>query len=181
MEKSEIKEYKGYRYITIKMLFGYHHVCGYVEIPREHYLFGKSYCEPIPELEPYNKRVLEGYSGKRGQMAILGYALNQEKSPLPAEMFFDVHGSLTFGDRLMPRGESAPIFEWAMGFDTAHVDDDETTQTHEFCELECRLFIDQLVSIDKAMNDNTLPSPGKPEKTDGVISMQIKELKEDYA
>lgn len=162
MEKSEIKEYKGYRYITIKMLFGYYHVCGYVEIPRGHYLFGKSYCEPISELEPYNKRVLEGYSGKRGQMAILGYALNQEKLPLSAEMFFDVHGSLTFGYRLMHLGESAPIFEWAMGFDTAHVDDDETTQTHEFCELECRLFIDQLVSIDKAMNDNTLPSPRKP-------------------
>lgn len=155
MEKGEIKEYKGYRYITIKMLFGYHHVCGYVEIPKGHYLFGKSYSEPIPELEPYNKRVLDGDSGKRGPMAIFGYALNQEKSPLPAEMFFDVHGSLTFGDKLQPHGESTPIFEWAMGFDTAHFNDDETTRTHEFCEEECRLFIDQLVEMDEELKSES--------------------------
>ena len=34
MEKSDIKEYKGYRYITARMSVG--HVCGYVEIPKGH-------------------------------------------------------------------------------------------------------------------------------------------------
>lgn len=155
MEKGEIKEYKGYRYITIKMLFGYHHVCGYVEIPAGHYLFGKSYSDPIPELEPFNKKVLEGESGKRGPMAIFGYALTaeEEREALAAEMFFDVHGSLSFGNKLHPHSESTPIFEWAMGFDTAHYNDDGTTQTHEFCERECRLFIDQLVKMDEELKN----------------------------
>jgi hypothetical protein len=146
----EVKKYKGYRYVTIRMRFGYGHVCGYVEIPKEHYLFEVGYSDPVPELEPFNKEVLEGASGKRGSMTIFGYALSREDNKvMGADMFFDVHGSLSFGGKLLLRGEGTPIFDWALGFDTAHCDDDSSTQTHEFCEKECRSFIDQLVVMDK--------------------------------
>lgn len=154
IEKSEIKEYKGYRYITVGIPMGY--VCGYVEIPEGHYLFGKDYDEPIMELEPFNKEILEGSAGKRGSLTMFAYSVFPEKkeSPLAADMFFDVHGSITFSGKLILRGEAEPVFDWVMGFDTAHFDDTQETQTHEFCARECEAFIDQLVSIDERLKSS---------------------------
>lgn len=153
MEKSEIKEYKGYRYITARMPVG--HVCGYVEIPKGHYLYGKDYSDPIPELEHFKEEVLNSSQGKRGILSVLTYALKseEERQAMSAEMFFDVHGCLTFGNRLQFRDETETTFEWAIGFDTAHFDDTPQTQTHEFCAKECKYLIDQLVEVDNKLKD----------------------------
>lgn len=153
LEKSEIKEYKGYRYITVRMPVG--HVCGYVEIPKGHYLYKKGYEDPILELEPFKEDIFRGSIGKRGILSLLAYALKceEENQNLTAEIVFDIHGSLTFGDRLQFHNEPEAIFEWAMGFDTAHYDDTSETQTHEYCEKECQYLIDQLVEIDQKLKN----------------------------
>ena len=162
IEKSEIREYKGYRYITARMPIG--HVCGYVEIPEGHYLFGKDYSDPVPELKPFMDELYESSCGKRSNLSILAYAFSsklayafsskEKNQDISAEIFFDVHGSLTFGGCLQFYDEPDIIFEWAMGFDTAHFDDTPRTQTHEFCEKECRSFIDQLVEMDEKLKGN---------------------------
>lgn len=153
MEKSNIKEYKGYRYITARMPMG--HVCGYVEIPRGHYLFEKDYSDPIPELKHFEKELFEGSCGKRSSLSMLFYAFSSKEKnrAISAEIFFDVHGSLTYGNRLQFYDESEIIFEWAMGFDTDHFDDTSRTQTHKFCERECKSLIDQLVEVDKKLKN----------------------------
>ena len=145
-----IKEYRNYKYMTLRMFAG--HVCGYVEIPQGHYLYGKSYIDPIYELAKFNEQVLEGGVGKLGSIPMFLFATRKDnEEPMSADILFDVHGGITYSGKLTNNESPSQCFDWAIGFDTAHFNDDETTQTHEYCESECKRLIDQLVIFDEGL------------------------------
>jgi hypothetical protein len=145
-----IKEYRGYRLLTAEMPMG--HVCGYVEIPQGHYLFGRNYGDEIPELGLIKEKTLNGDVGKRSPLTVLAVGLSQNPE-LRMDAAFDVHGGITFSYKLKRRTEDKQIFDWAIGFDTNHFEDDWDVQNHEYCEQECKRLIDQIIEIDELVEN----------------------------
>ena len=148
-ERSFVKKYKGYRYMTARMPEG--HCCGYIEIPEEHYLYGKNFNEPIPEAKFLLKELQKKRIGKRSPLTILSISFRDDESDVTPEMIFDVNGGINFSRVLKVRNDDNPIFNWAIGFSTDHFNDNKTTQTHKFCEDECKNLIDQLVELDNKL------------------------------
>ena len=89
--------------------------CGYLGVPKVHFLFGKGYGEHCPQLELLVSR--GGPAGNRGILSLVTWN-GKEASP---EIAFNVHGSLTYS------GSSGyPIDRpntWWFGFDCAHAGD----------------------------------------------------------
>src|SRR4051812_35928793 len=93
--------------------------CGYVGIPREHPLFGKSYNDtlnlPVSWFE--GRKVHEGSS----PMQLFGHILSGAKSPgdnCPIGLALQVHGGVNFAEDAPPDHE--PDGHWWLGFDCGH-------------------------------------------------------------
>lgn len=88
--------------------------CGYIVIPEEHPLFGKSYSSRYlcnrDEIETTNL----------GPIAVFAEALREDDGAASLDCILSVHGGLTFSGEcywLQPRSG------WALGFDCSHCDD----------------------------------------------------------
>lgn len=160
-KKKELdKKYKGFRYIILVMDIG--HRCGYVRIPKGHKIYGMDYSSQTPikmKDMPKNEPV-----GKRGVIPMVIQAMGGKKN-ISLDCLFDVHGGITFANKLQKyRG-------WWIGFDCAHLgdakdtsimskkykkfykkypklcsfSDNETIRTTEYVETECKSLIDQVI------------------------------------
>ena len=102
------------------------HRCGYVGVPKEHPLYGKSYNDVIPNVKKSD--LGEELIGDRGVMSLLFASLDGED--VRGDLYFDVHGSLTYsGDGKKGYPVKAPV--WWFGFDCAHAGDENRPQLKE--------------------------------------------------
>ena len=109
-------EHVGYKCVVIFGDTGYR--CGYVGVPKEHPLYGKNYSDHLN----IDKEELDGMElGKRGVMSLMAYACNDSDN-VPLEIYFDVHGSLTYAGG---QNSKYPIESdlWWFGFDCIHAGD----------------------------------------------------------
>ena len=156
------------RCVVVFQKMGYR--CGYVGIPNNHPLYGKNYnekCLPFKDIE--NQSI-----SKRG---IIPMAFMEIKDGLISpEVYFDVHGGITFADGGI--GSKYPVESdlWWFGFDCAHYNDgkdldaaykyklideksyktlkqlnsifsDYECRTKEYVENECKNLAEQLSSL----------------------------------
>ena len=111
-------EHAGYKCVVVFQDTGYR--CGYVGVSKESKLYGKSYTDDsdIAIEELYNKPI-----GKRGIIPWFCACLKDKKEKISLELYFDVHGSLTYSSD----GENSdyPIESdlWWFGFDCYHAGD----------------------------------------------------------
>lgn len=159
-ERIEINQkYKGYEYLVYASPWGQR--CGYVKIPRGHYLYGKSYSDPLRvKFEQISKEHL----GKRSPITLLCAALTSEQDNIRMDLLFDVHGSITFSGKGKGLKMNKP--GWWIGFDCGHCDDAKDIsimdkhnikieerfhhdygiiRTKEYVEQECKNLIDQII------------------------------------
>jgi hypothetical protein len=146
----------GLRAVVIMTDLG--HRCGYVGIPKEHPLYGVSYNEQTPVLQPLND---ETVIGKRGSISVLMAAVHGMENTNSPGMVFDVHGSLTFSGT--GKGEYPVKSDlWWFGYDCGHAGDapapgsrmaqfrsgmDEVHRTLEYCIGECESLALQLAGV----------------------------------
>ncbi len=147
-KRIEVNEkYKGYEYLVYATSMG--HRCGYVRIPKKHYLYGRGYFE---ELNVKFNRKLNPFIDSEGNVAM--------------SILFDVHGGITFSNK----GTYAEFNKrgWWIGFDCAHsgdkpdcklMDDKRKNKNYyeyyksicgeirskEYVEQECKNLIDQII------------------------------------
>ncbi len=148
IKRIEVNEkYNGYEYLVYANSRGYR--CGYVKIPKKHYLYGKNYFN---ELNVKFNRTLNPFIDSEGNVTM--------------SSLFDVHGGITFAGK----GTSAEFNKrgWWIGFDCAHYEDkpyfelmDEEykrnysyeyyqsshgeIRSKEYVEQECKNLIDQII------------------------------------
>lgn len=149
------------------------HRCGYVEVPKNHPLFGIEYSQETSFLNTLWESVKEGPIGKRGIIPI--FCKSHKEGPQSPDVVFDVHGGLTYSGG----GGEYPIKSdgWWFGFDCAHSGDakdwqimsedhkeienkfgfsrDGEVRSNSYVVEECRNLADQLQSIAQA----ALPEP----------------------
>lgn len=141
-------EHVGYKCVMIFGDRGYR--CGYVGIPKEHPLYGKDYSDHL-DIE---KEKLEGVEiGKRGVMSLLSFIIN-DNDKVTLDVYFNVHGSLTYSGG----GESSkyPIESdlWWFGFDCNHYGDKADLK------LAYQVFPESRKSIEILLNfENMIPIP----------------------
>ena len=162
MERIEInKKYKGYEYLVYATETG--HRCGYVKIPKKHYLYGKNYSE---QLNIKFKELKDEQAGKRNPIILFCSAGLKSEDNISMDLLFDVHGGITFSRN----GRTAGFDKsgWWIGFDCAHSGDgkdfdlmDESQQkiyqdcssflrdgivrSKLYVEKECKNLIDQII------------------------------------
>lgn len=125
------------------------HRCGYVAIPPSHPLYGKSYAEECDCLTEGSKDVANGPIGKRGHLPVFCASVTGKlNSP---DIFFDVHGSLTYSGG---SGEYPIVASdlWWFGFDCGHHGDASkhspgVARTQEYVVDECESLATQLVEV----------------------------------
>lgn len=111
-------EHAGYKCVVIFTNNGYR--CGYVGVPKESKLYGKNYTDKL------NVRMEEMYGkplGKRGIIPWFCACFKDKKEKISPELYFDVHGSLTYSG-----GGENPDYPvesnlWWFGFDCYHAGD----------------------------------------------------------
>lgn len=109
--------YKGFRCVGIFGDMG--HRCGYVGIPKSHPLYGKNYSDTLKA----KARDVEGEPiGKRGIMSLFAFPKDPDDA-IQMDVYFNVHGSLTYAGG----GEQStyPVESdlWWLGFDCGHAGD----------------------------------------------------------
>lgn len=108
-------EHAGYKCVVVFRDTGYR--CGYVGVPKESKLYRKSYTDDSDMAieEIYNKPI-----GKRGIIPWFCACLDDKKEKISLELYFDVHGSLTYSGG--GKNSKYPIESdlWWFGFDCAH-------------------------------------------------------------
>ena len=163
-KRIEINEkYKGYEYLVYATPMG--HRCGYVKIPKKHYLYGKSYYE---QLNIKFGEIAHQPAGKRNPITLLLSSNLKPEDNISMDLLFDVHGGITFS------GEGASTYfnrkGWWIGFDCAHSGDKPDYElmsvrhkhsyenigigcgvgcgeirSKEYVEQECKNLIDQII------------------------------------
>jgi len=125
------------------------HRCGYVEIPSDHFLYEIPYNQPHPLLKEKWEQKEKKERGKRSVLLVLIY----DPENITPEIYFDVHGSLTYSDNLKGYpidGES----NWWIGFDCAHEGDascssiDGIHRTLSYVEKECEALAQQIKDLE---------------------------------
>lgn len=91
--------------------------CGYVEIPREHSLFGHTYRARILVKNRLEHKV------KTGPIPLMLEAFKDTESSISMDCYFSVHYGITFAASPENLLKSPEGVEWAIGFDCAHCDD----------------------------------------------------------
>jgi hypothetical protein len=142
------------------------HLCGYVRVPAGHLFHGRGYDEAVKLPPEALERVRHGTVGKRGVIPFFLQAVrpDTEEGPVtqyPADIFFDVHGSLTWAAPDVS-GEPRVEGEWWFGFDCAHAGDlspmrperffDESNEYRDWAYVmaECESLAAQLTSLTEA-------------------------------
>lgn len=132
----------GYPAKLNKVHFGRPYFCGYVQVPQDHPLHGVKYGEQSPLLSlPENSTL-----GKRGIIpSIIFCTANKEHATtlanLPPDVYFNVHGSITFSGQL--RDEQGFWY----GFDCNHLHDSIEEQDETYCTQECENLAEQLFAL----------------------------------
>lgn len=150
-------EYARYKCVVVFRDNGYR--CGYVGIPNGSKLYGKSYMDKldIKMKEMYGKSV-----GKRGICTIFCTDFSDKKERVSLELYFDVHGSLTYSGG--GKNSDYPIKSdlWWFGFDCGHAGDgiDYELAMKMFPEEEERY--KRLMQIDREIY-------GEPDEREDVI------------
>ena len=117
-----------------------YHLCGYVQVPFSHPLYGVAYNEDVPSaLQAAKNALMSQPIGKRGVMNLVCMSgLGARAGDL-----FDVHGSITFTGPF--RGQDPD--EWWYGFDCGHSGDDPEIQDHAYVRAECESLARQMVAL----------------------------------
>jgi len=110
------------------------HLCGYVEVPKDHWLFEVGYNK---DLENISKDILNNdLAGKRGPIDLMIFALGDKVRPGD---LLDVHGSLTFSG--VPFGVDDGFW---YGFDCRHCGDTREVCNEDYVAQECESLAEQL-------------------------------------
>lgn len=119
--------------------------CGYIEVPKQSPLYGLSYQDPMPNV---TKEWLDNFNmGKRGLITILTLAMKEDDA-VPLEVYFDVHGSLTYSeDSLLHKKKS-----WFLGFDCGHAQDDDDPKDEKYVEEECESLSRQIIEYEQTFH-----------------------------
>lgn len=94
------------------------HRCGYVGIGKDHPLYGVEYGDHSPALKSRLDQIKDGPIGGRGIIPLI-IASGSEDGLSTPDVFFDVHGSITFSALGTGPYFNAPDV-WFFGFDCAH-------------------------------------------------------------
>ena len=137
------------------------HRCGYVGIGKDHPLYGRGYFEKILPFE----KVRDQKIGKRGIIPLLCAGERDER--IGMDVYFDVHGSVTFAGGGKDSEYPVKSDFWWIGFDCGHAGDarDEAlckdhclktysrlknygkVRTQAYVEQECRNLADQILEV----------------------------------
>ena len=164
-------EYKGYRCVVI---FGNTlYRCGYVGLPEGHPLYGKHGWD---HLDIKKEDLGDIPIGKRGILSLMSSAMDEDER-IKVHTYFNVHGSITYGDGGKYSEYPVESDLWWFGFDCGHAGDgndlasakkywpdnenvkrrirfDEEhyipgeIRTKEYCEEECRSLVDQIIELE---------------------------------
>lgn len=109
--------YKDHRCVVIFGDMGFR--CGYVGVPKGHLLYGKEYGS---EMGVSYSELENEPTGKRGIIPVLCAAYS-ENDDVSMDMYFDVHGSLTYSGG--GKRSTYPVESdlWWLGFDCGHYND----------------------------------------------------------
>jgi len=108
--------HNGLRCVVVFTSMG--HRCGYVGIDKEHPLFGKYYSSKCLKMADIEDQPI----GKRGIIPIFCAGENESELVSP-DLYFDVHGSITFSGG-NPSDYPVKSALWWFGFDCAHAGDE---------------------------------------------------------
>lgn len=155
--------HKEYRCVVIMGSCGYR--CGYVGIPKEHPLHGVDYCDKVDCLKSSEMPDIPMDKAGLGQM-LRGLVGEYQKKSISPEMFFSVHGGITYSG-----GGEYPVESdglWWFGYDCAHFGDGKDIEaiespaakeiemqfpscgiirTNKYCEQECKNLAEQLAAV----------------------------------
>ena len=122
------------------------HRCGYVGVPKEHALYGVGYgdeCVLLPFSDLDNQTI-----GKRGILPIiLRVGIGGQQENTSPDVYFDVHGSITFVDTWAELDPPGPDARWWFGFDCAHAGDTIGNCSLSYCIDECESLARQLAAV----------------------------------
>ncbi len=109
------------------------HLCGYVEVPKDHWLFERGYNTTLEGVS--SDRLAKELIGKRGVMDLVTMSDRVRVGDL-----FDVHGSLTFSG--VPCAVESGFWH---GFDCGHYGDTREVCDEEYVMQECENLSEQLM------------------------------------
>lgn len=164
--KVEVDEiYNGYRCVVIFGDMG--HRCGYVGVGKDHPLYGVDYNEEIPDsLLRWWEVIKQGPIGKRGIISVV----TQGEGKPRLDVFFDVHGSLTYSGG----GDVYPVDAkdtWWFGFDCGHCGDGKDFAQVEACGFKVSEFL-------RSWNDGVIRDLDYVWQECKNLADQLKEAKE---
>ena len=117
---------------------------GYVAVPPEHSLYGKSYKDKV-KVKDTDKIPFNG-----NFIGLLSAAFDKEdkdENLIPLDLAINVHGGITLSkpaDNMKRLPSIIPKNYWIFGFDTAHAGDDQINWTKEDVRKETKKFKKQL-------------------------------------
>lgn len=146
----------GYQCAILRMPPLLYHRCGYVGVPTTHPLYGVRYGTNNILLEKIFQSTNMGEQsiGKRGIIPLF-CGVCDEKAGMAPDIFFDVHGSLTFSEK-SDTDYPIPVKEelWWYGYDCGHHGDNEDGgQSLEYCIKECKNLAKQLKEVEEFYNN----------------------------
>ena len=136
---------ENYHAMIVKHEWG--HLCGYIGIANNHILYNYGYGDNIDFIK--NKDIEDMKQGKRGEMALLHYALSEPDDGVRIDIYFDTHGSLTFSD-FTKIGFSDL---WYFGFDCGHNRDKFNPKSLDYVIDECKSLSKQLYDLNVKYNN----------------------------
>lgn len=150
-------EHAGYKCVVVFQEMGYR--CGYVGVTKDSKLYGKSYMDKldIKMEEMYDKQI-----GKRGIIPWFCAFFDDKEERVRLDLYFDVHGSLTYSDG--GKNSDYPIKSdlWWFGFYCDHAGD------RKDYEYTMKLFPDQEKRCKDLMRIER-ECYGEPEEREDVI------------
>ena len=152
------------------------HRCGYVGVTMDNMMYGIHYSDPIPGMHDKDQDLT---LGKKSVMVLLHY----DKGNISPDLYFDVHGGLTFSKK----GNLYPIYSqgwWWFGYDCSHCDDGQdlsymepklrkiyetfpqtgTIRSLTYCIEECKNLADQLNKFYPPYKQNNPLTGGQNER-----------------
>ena len=126
MEKNWIDEATGYQALACLTDRGYW--CGYVGVTKDHLLYGKGYDFRVQRTKKHDEMRCDNIS----PISLVLYACDEDHTSIPIELAAQVHGGLTFADRLKGQDDL-----WGFGFDCAHIFDRDDPKDFTYIESEC--------------------------------------------
>lgn len=124
---------------------GFRHHCGYVAIPKTHFLHGVGYGESVARLPSAENLPI----GAKGAIPLFCAGLSDDDDAMRRpDVVFDVHGSITYDGKdgyPVDTGEDC----WWYGFDCNHAGDDPDIHGEGYVAQECERLAKQLADVAK--------------------------------